>query len=261
VDSARKDQIVEALLSYGLNEYEARAYLALLQHGPAVAGEISRRSGIPRPRVYDTLQRLIENSLVAENGGSPRSYAPLPLDDFLARAGAEFRRRQELLRSSLENPIGDTRAEGIFHVHDELPIMRLGEDLIDSAVTRLELRVSGIDLVTWARAIREAVHRGVTVTGGVYGPAEHPPGVKLVERSFSANRTARDARRISIIRDGEDVIIAEVGGIDRPYAIRTRNRLLVETIGRDSASLTRGSSLDPLPVEQGVESTGEIGTA
>src|SRR5687768_16575628 len=103
MDSTQRKSLVDALISYGLNEYEAKAYLALLQYGPAVAGDISRRSGIPRPRVYDTLQRLIDASLVSESGGTPKSYAPLPLEEFLRNMSTEFRRRQELLRANLVN--------------------------------------------------------------------------------------------------------------------------------------------------------------
>ncbi|HEX7878257.1 MAG TPA: helix-turn-helix domain-containing protein [Candidatus Eisenbacteria bacterium] len=228
MDSARKDLLVDALLAYGLNEYEARAYLALLQHGSAVAGDISRRSGIPRPRVYDTLQRLIEASLVTENGGSPRSYSPLPLDDFLGRMGAQFRRRQELLRDGLIDPAGDNRNDGVFHVHDETPILRQAEDLIDAAQRHLDLRGSGIDLMPLARAMRDAAARGVTIEGTTYGAAELPSGISLVAAPPADNRAGRGGRRLLIVRDREEVLIAELGGSNRPYAVRSRNRLLVE---------------------------------
>jgi sugar-specific transcriptional regulator TrmB len=228
LDSARKDQLVDALLAYGLNEYEARAYLALLQHGSAVAGDISRRSGIPRPRVYDTLQRLIEASLVAENGGSPRSYSPLPLDDFLERMGAQFRRRQELLRGGLTDAPGDNRNDGVFHVHDELPILRQAEDLVDAAQGHLFLRASGIDLMAMARALRDAVARGVVIEGTMYGAGELPSGIPLVTAPPADNRAGRGGRRLIVVRDRKETVIAELGGSDRPYAVRTRNRLLVE---------------------------------
>jgi len=228
LDSARKDLLVDALLAYGLNEYEARAYLALLQHGSAVAGDISRRSGIPRPRVYDTLQRLIESSLVTEHGGSPRSYSPLPLEDFLERMGAQFRRRHELLRDGLIDAAGDNKNDGVFHVHDEIPILRQAEDLVDAAQRHLIVRGSGIDLMAVARALRDALSRSVVIEGMTYGAAELPGGISLVAAQPGDNRAGRGGRRLILIRDREEVMIAELGGSNRPYAVRTRNRLLVE---------------------------------
>jgi len=228
LDSARKNQLVGALLAYGLNEYEARAYLALLQHGPAVAGDISRRSGIPRPRVYDTLQRLIEASLVAENGGAPRSYAPLPLDDFLTRMTSQFRRRQEVLRDGLAASTGDNRNDGVFHVHDELPILRQCEDLIDTAVRRLYVTACGAELMALTRPLRDARDRGVTIEGTMLGAGELPDGITLAAGQPGDSRTVQGGRRLTIIRDGEEVLIAEIGGTNRPYGVRSRNCLLVD---------------------------------
>jgi hypothetical protein len=231
LDSARKDQLVDALLAYGLNEYEARAYLALLQHGPAVAGDISRRSGIPRPRVYDTLQRLIEASLVAENGGSPRSYSPLPLDDFLGRMSAQFRRRQELLKGGLTDSPGDNRNDGVFHVHDEVPILRQAEDLVDATQRHLLVRASGIDLMAVSRSLKDALQRGVAIEGTMYGAGELPSGMTLTMAAPNDNRAGRGGRRLILVRDREEVMIAELGGSNRPYAVRSRNRLLIELTG------------------------------
>lgn len=228
MDSSRKDQLVEALLAYGLNEYEARAYLALLQHGPAVAGEISRRSGIPRPRVYDTLQRLIEQTLVTEHGGAPRRYAPLPLDDFLHQVSSQFRRRQELLKSSLAAPASEHRNEGLFHVHDEVPLLRAAEDLIDGARTHVQLLASGPDVAPWARALVEARDRGVVLEGVLFGAADARIDDIFQERPFTDNRTGHGGRRLVLVRDREELLMGEIGGPVRPYGIRTRNRLLVD---------------------------------
>lgn len=228
MDSSRKDQLVEALLAYGLNEYEARAYLALLQHGPAVAGEISRRSGIPRPRVYDTLQRLIEQTLVTEHGGAPRRYAPLPLDDFLHQVSSQFRRRQELLKSSLEAPASEHRNEGLFHVHDEMPLLRAAEDMIDGARTHVQLLASGPDVASWVRALAEARERGVVLEGVLFGAADGRIDDAFQGRPLADNRTAQGARRLFLVRDREELLMGELGGPMRPYGIRTRNRLLVD---------------------------------
>lgn len=236
MDSTRKDQLVEALLAYGLNEYEARAYLALLHHGPAVAGEISRRSGIPRPRVYDTLQRLIEASLVTEHGGAPRRYAPLPLDDFLHQMTSQFRRRQELLKSSLEAPSTEHRNEGLFHIHDEVPLQRAAEDLIDGARSHVHLMASGTDINGWTRALEEARSRGVTLEGVFFGSAEGSAGDWFVGRPSSDNRSEHGGRRLYVVRDHEELLVGELGGGVRPYGVRTRNRLLVEWGRRSAAS-------------------------
>lgn len=55
-----KEQLHEA----GLTENESRVYLTLLELGPSNAGLISRKSGLHRRVVYDTIEMLIQKGLV-----------------------------------------------------------------------------------------------------------------------------------------------------------------------------------------------------
>ena len=48
----------------GLTENESRVYLALIDLGPALAGQIARKIGMHRRTVYDTTETLIKKGLV-----------------------------------------------------------------------------------------------------------------------------------------------------------------------------------------------------
>ncbi|MBI2499167.1 hypothetical protein HYV88_02905 [Candidatus Woesearchaeota archaeon] len=54
----------EILKEIGLTENESKVYLALLELGPSLAGQISRKTGLHRRTVYDTTERLIEKGLI-----------------------------------------------------------------------------------------------------------------------------------------------------------------------------------------------------
>lgn len=54
----------EALKEFGLNEKEAKVYLALLELGEAKAHKIAHKTGILRPTVYDVLEKLAEQGIV-----------------------------------------------------------------------------------------------------------------------------------------------------------------------------------------------------
>ncbi|OYT44170.1 hypothetical protein B6U84_04675, partial [Candidatus Bathyarchaeota archaeon ex4484_40] len=58
----------------GLSEYEARAYISLLENGPSTARRLSMISGIPRTKIYGTLKKLIERDLVIEIPGNPKMF-------------------------------------------------------------------------------------------------------------------------------------------------------------------------------------------
>lgn len=54
----------EILQEFGLTSSEAKVYLALLELGPSLAGQISRKTGIHRRNVYDITERLIQKGLI-----------------------------------------------------------------------------------------------------------------------------------------------------------------------------------------------------
>ena len=56
--------LIESLKNLGLNEKEAKVYLALLQIGKSSAYSIAARSGLKKPTTYVILQQLIEKGFV-----------------------------------------------------------------------------------------------------------------------------------------------------------------------------------------------------
>ncbi len=56
--------VENALKEIGLTGHEARVYLALLKNGSALAGRISRLTGVHRRNVYDITERLIKKGVI-----------------------------------------------------------------------------------------------------------------------------------------------------------------------------------------------------
>lgn len=54
----------DILQNLGLTEAESKVYLALLELGPSLAGQISIKTGIHRRNIYDITERLIKKGLV-----------------------------------------------------------------------------------------------------------------------------------------------------------------------------------------------------
>lgn len=52
------------LQKFGLTENESKVYLALLEMGPSLAGQLSRKTGIHRRNIYDITERLIKKGLI-----------------------------------------------------------------------------------------------------------------------------------------------------------------------------------------------------
>jgi sugar-specific transcriptional regulator TrmB len=66
------ESVVEKLQQVGLTEYEAKAYLALLNTHLNTATRVSEKSGVPRTKIYTVLEAL-------KNKGWVRVYSGVPL--------------------------------------------------------------------------------------------------------------------------------------------------------------------------------------
>lgn len=67
-------EIKTVLESIGISGNEIKVYLALLDLGSALAGEITKKSGVNRTNVYDALERLTERGLVSYVVQANRKY-------------------------------------------------------------------------------------------------------------------------------------------------------------------------------------------
>src|SRR3977135_520821 len=68
---------VRKLMEHGLTEYQARAYLTLLDLGAATASQVSPLSKVPRTRIYATMQQLHQKGLVQILPETPLRYEPV----------------------------------------------------------------------------------------------------------------------------------------------------------------------------------------
>ena len=69
------NHIIEKLRELGLNKYESESYINLLKKSPSTAREVSNRTSVPKQRVYDVLEGLVEKGLVLVTHSKPRLYS------------------------------------------------------------------------------------------------------------------------------------------------------------------------------------------
>ncbi len=68
------ESVVEKLKRVGLSEYEAKAYLALLNTHLCTATQVSEKSGVPRTKIYSVLEQLKLKGWVRISSGVPMLF-------------------------------------------------------------------------------------------------------------------------------------------------------------------------------------------
>lgn len=84
--------LIEDLVGLGLNQYEAKAYLALLERESLAAGEVAKISKIPRARSYDVLDTLVEKGLASLKPGRFKKYCAGDVETFKNRLKVDSER-------------------------------------------------------------------------------------------------------------------------------------------------------------------------
>jgi len=149
-----RNEVIDLLKEFGLNTYEAKCYIALLETEGATAPEVAKRSGVPPQRVYDSLSSLEEKGMVQVVNRKPKLYVPLPVREALLnrlyQIKLDFERREKFLRGLIEEV--ERRApskakekagtEEVFTVEGEKAIVSTAVRLISSA--KRSVKIAGI---------------------------------------------------------------------------------------------------------------------
>ena len=75
------EKCVDWLKRLGLQEYQAKAYVATVIKIDSYANEIARISGVPEPKIYTILKSLEREGFVMASLGRPKRYRAIEIEE------------------------------------------------------------------------------------------------------------------------------------------------------------------------------------
>src|SRR5690348_11035601 len=96
------ESMVERLTRLGFSLYEAKAYVGLLVSGEQTGYGLSNLTGVPQPKVYETLRRLVERGAVIQTVEKPATYSAIPAEQLLNALDSDFKLRLREAKKDLE---------------------------------------------------------------------------------------------------------------------------------------------------------------
>ncbi|WP_424236939.1 TrmB family transcriptional regulator [Bhargavaea ginsengi] len=172
--------VLATLKKYGFTEYEAKIYLALLQRHPMNGNEIAKQSGVPSPKVYETLKRMNERTVVfsVSDGSSSNKklYSPLPYEELLSVMEAEFEEDTALLNGyfqSLSTNL-DVDWSELYHITGYAASLDTLRELIAGADSNIYISGWTAELSQLEGELREAHARGVKIVSISFDPIPAP---------------------------------------------------------------------------------------
>lgn len=241
---------LNSMKELGFSEYESKAYLKLLEEYPLNGYTLSKNSGIPRSRIYEVLQNLIDKQLVFEQEEEKNKlYYPVEPDVFIRKVRARYDDLIEEVSRFAERVYREKKQD------DRLVVIRGRQHIIGFLNMLIKEAEKRIAVSIWEEEIRElrgelerAVARGV-VLRGIYFGEDNPFEVLVPHRRIKRYMAEKKERYIIIIIDGVHTISGVVSRGEGSRVTWTRDEGFIEIsedyiahdllVNRYSASLDR----------------------
>ena len=223
----KTDRIESIMTGMGFSPYESRAYITLVGENPLTGYELSGRSGIPRSKVYECIERLKRKRLILPVEGNPIRYVPVPPSELVRRLSGEFETSMRTLATLLSEGTQTDGVDYIFNISGYEEILGKASVMMQEADLRLDLSLWDLEINGLQQDIASAMFRGVHVRLISFGDSpfenaeiyRHRP---LLDGEFNG-------RWITVIKDQSEVLTGECSDEKESIAAWTRNRSLVFT--------------------------------
>jgi sugar-specific transcriptional regulator TrmB len=112
------ESVVEKLQRVGLTEYEAKAYLALLNTHLSTATKVSEKSGVPRTKIYSVLESLEHKGWVRIYSGVPLLFKAVEPLRVFEKAKEDYAEFLESVQTTLKEEVNDMKEKFVIKKFD-----------------------------------------------------------------------------------------------------------------------------------------------
>lgn len=109
---------VDKLQKVGLTEYEARAYLSLLNDHITTAAKLSERSGVPRTKIYSVLETLAHKGWIKIYSGVPLLFKAVGPKDVFEKIKNEYSAFLESIQTMLDGEVNELKEKFVIKKFD-----------------------------------------------------------------------------------------------------------------------------------------------
>jgi HTH-type transcriptional regulator, sugar sensing transcriptional regulator len=227
---------INTLKDFGFTEYEGKVYIALLEEHPLNGNAIALKSGVPGPKVYETLKKMKDKRYVfevsdGENQGKKR-YSPLPYKDLLDIFKKALTNNIDTLSQSfeeLEQKNNDSWTE-LYHISGYETSINVVRNSISEAENEIIMSCWSQELEKLFHELKKAQDRGVHVVTIIFD--DSPFISEITWRTFKHYKFPTVEKRhygeLSCVIDANKVIV--LNSLEKqPHAVVSSHQAMVKT--------------------------------
>lgn len=225
------DQKINLLEKIGLTESESKVYLALVQHGTKSGYEASKLSMVPRSKIYNILESLVNKGFVlfSENEGNNR-YASVPIEEIAERIKHETEDTLESLSEKLKEHATTTDLDYIWRIRTYKNVFAKCRTLIKEAQTELLVQVWEVDLPEILEPLKAMEENGVLVGLVCFSENEAlelPFENYCIHGMLEEKRVEMGGRFITLVSDRREVVFGQIIDMSSAEVIWTESRPMI----------------------------------
>ena len=162
--------IIKILQELNFSEYEAKAYLALLEKSPLTGYGVSLNSSVPRSKIYEVLGNLSARGDVVVSQDKTPLYAPLPPNELIMRRKQKADQTLNNAEIALQNytQSSDNR-ESIWNISGRENILNRIKETMKGAKQRILMILWPDDAEELRESLRQQSEQGIEVIIMSYG--------------------------------------------------------------------------------------------
>ncbi|WP_371368126.1 hypothetical protein SRRS_18100 [Sporomusa rhizae] len=165
-----KADVISILQELNFTEYEAKAYLALLEKSPLTGYAISLNSGVPRSKIYEVLNGMVARGDVLVSQESTPLYIPLSPEELIAQRKRDAEKTYLTAQKKLKQyTVTSQNRENIWNISGHEAILARVKEEIKEAKHRVLLEVWSDDVMELREELEQAARRDVKVFIISYG--------------------------------------------------------------------------------------------
>lgn len=228
------EKVFTTLKKYNFTEYEAKVYIALLKQNPMNGNEIAIHSGVPSPKVYETLKRMTERGTVfcVSDGSTSlkKLYVPLPYDELLTAIETDFIQDNAFLGDYFEglSKEKDVNWSELYHIDGYAASLDTLRELINESVTTIYISCWNNELDVLIGEMINAHNRGVTIISITFDKVEHNLPWQHYQHHIGDFSDRRHLGELSCVLDDRRVFILH-SSKDKAHSIISSHTALTRT--------------------------------
>lgn len=183
--SSGMEKVTEMLKLFGLSNYEATAFSALVYNGVANADQIADTGNIPRTSAYKVMESLVEKGFVKYTEGRPKMYKPENLEEVRKKIETRVQELFMELRNMEENVPSKGEPQLVYTIYGRNRVISKIAELINVAEKEVYICTPLVKeiRVEMKKNLENASKRGVNVV------FVSPPNTRVPEFARTFRKT------------------------------------------------------------------------